>query len=187
MKANSSPEPAPRPVTATGSVAPSPNTIRTVPISVYKELAAELQASRAMLDSLNAQNQQLLQQNQRFRQEIERLVQVCGSLQQVAGLPQPTWVTPTQAPPSRTPSTPPNPQAVRSTPPEVAPFVPHPPESPQPLFTEQTEIQPQPTAQASAAREMGGFWLWVTMFVIIITAFGAGFLVMRPLLPNNSR
>ncbi len=52
----------------------TPNTNYTyspsVPISVYRELAAELQAAEALLDSLNAQNQHLAKHNQKLRQEI---------------------------------------------------------------------------------------------------------------------
>jgi len=55
----------------------------SVPISVYRELAAELQTAEAMLDSLNAQNQQLVQQNQHLRQEIEKVVQSALHMQQV--------------------------------------------------------------------------------------------------------
>jgi len=44
----------------------------SVPLSVYRELAAELQAAEAMLDSCNAQNQHLAKQNQQLRQEISK-------------------------------------------------------------------------------------------------------------------
>src|ERR671932_193136 len=55
----------------------------SVPISVYRELAAELQTAQAMLDSLKAQNQQLVKQNQQLRQEVEKVVQSAQHLQQI--------------------------------------------------------------------------------------------------------
>ncbi|PZO58547.1 MAG: hypothetical protein DCF15_05090 [Phormidesmis priestleyi] len=55
-------------------------------MSVYRELAAELKANKAVIDSLNSRNQQLLQQNQFLKQEIHNVVQATLSLGQVAGV-----------------------------------------------------------------------------------------------------
>lgn len=57
----------------------------SVPISVYRELAAELQQAREMVDSLNSQNQQLVKQNQQLRQQVEKVVQSAQHLQQIVG------------------------------------------------------------------------------------------------------
>ncbi|ARV58665.1 hypothetical protein BZZ01_08445 [Nostocales cyanobacterium HT-58-2] len=75
--------------TITGSVhssTPAPNTQTyspAVPISVYRDLAAELQAVQAKLDGLNVQNQQLVQENQVLRQEIAKAVESVLRLQKL--------------------------------------------------------------------------------------------------------
>ena len=55
----------------------------SVPISVYRELAAELQQAREMVDSLKSQNQQLVKQNQQLQQQVEKVVQSAQHLQQI--------------------------------------------------------------------------------------------------------
>ena len=61
----------------------------SVPMSVYRELAAELRANKAVIDSLNGRNQQLIQQNQRLKKEIHNVVQATLSLGQFAGVARP--------------------------------------------------------------------------------------------------
>ena len=63
----------------------------SVPLTVYRELAAELQATQAMLDSLHAQNQQLSRenqnlshQNQQLLSEVHNVVNSALSLGQIA-------------------------------------------------------------------------------------------------------
>ena len=46
----------------------------SVPLSVYRELVKELQATQARAESLEAQNQQLVKSNRQLRQEIEGVV-----------------------------------------------------------------------------------------------------------------
>lgn len=55
-------------------------------MSVYRELAAELRANKAVIDSLNSRNQQLVQQNQFLKQEIHNVVQATLNLGQAAGV-----------------------------------------------------------------------------------------------------
>ncbi|NET35276.1 MAG: hypothetical protein F6K19_25150, partial [Cyanothece sp. SIO1E1] len=52
------------------------------------------------------------------------------------------------------------------------------------LFNEQDEPKSWQGTQAQSARaaDMGGLWLAMTILLIVITAFGAGFLIVRPLL-----
>jgi hypothetical protein len=184
-----------RPASATG-YAPS------VPISVYRELAAELQATKTLLDSLNNQNQQLTQQNQQLRQELERVVQAALNSQQVANsLQVPGWGAPPPPAPSHAhPSAHPEVQAesIRPVPrtqrmgrsnPKSEPKPAKRPSEPQILseerFTEQPELNPRIQRQGTTAKEMGGFWLTLLIAAIVITAFGAGFMVVRPLLSPN--
>jgi len=61
----------------------------SVPMSVYRELASELRANKAVIESLNSRNQQLLQQNQFLKQEIHNVVQSALSLGQAAGVARP--------------------------------------------------------------------------------------------------
>jgi len=61
-----------------------PNTYSpSVPISLYRELAAELQAARSLVENLSAQNQYLVQQNQQLRQEITDFVRLAKHSQHV--------------------------------------------------------------------------------------------------------
>ncbi len=69
----------------------------SVPLTVYRELAAELQATQAMLDSLHAQNQQLSQenqslsyQNQQLLSEVHNVVHSVFTLRQVADTLEPS-------------------------------------------------------------------------------------------------
>jgi hypothetical protein len=73
-------------------------------------------------------------------------------------------------------------------------IVPHPkarkrdrPQSPrrepkkQRLFTEQPESM-QPLTKVSSRADLGNLWLATTILLVVVSAFGAGFLIMRPLL-----
>jgi len=164
----------------------------TVPLKVYRELSAELQATKAMLDSQNGQNQQLLQQNQQLRQEIERLVQSALNLQQIVTASPVNRDAPTEAarlnaealaaqirpsragmgdrPPS---AAAPSPQSFFSDP------------DLKPTHTEEPGISPR-TSRAATPRDLNGIWLWLTVIAIIATAFAAGFVLVKPLLPSNN-
>lgn len=49
------------------------------------------------------------------------------------------------------------------------------------LFTEQPEGM-QPFSKISSRRDLGNLWLATTILIVVVSAFGAGFLIMRPLL-----
>ncbi|NES17412.1 MAG: hypothetical protein F6K41_00120 [Symploca sp. SIO3E6] len=170
----------------------------SVPISVYRELAAELQATQAMMDSINAQNQQLVQQNQQLRQEVTKVLQSTENLQkvftsldsanQVREVPSSRVVRkpePRPAPPK------PKPQATTNFPPNELPppsQQPEPPRSPykETLVIEQEERRPRSKPQSEGVSEVSGWWLIVAILLIVLTAFGTGFLIIRPLLNNDS-
>ena len=59
----------PNPSVASSNYSPS------IPISIYREVTAELQTVQSQLQTLKTQNQQLTQQNQQLRQELENVVQ----------------------------------------------------------------------------------------------------------------
>ena len=175
----------------------------SVPISLYREVTAELQAAQAMLDSLKTHNQQLVQQNQQLRREVETVVQVSQQLQQVVnsaqsvtqtGMPQMPSVKfnfsiepPPPAPAtSRTNSTVPQPPQTVAFPfplPEPEPKgSPMPQPLPEKLFTEVPETPYRVISQPKKTSDLSGLWLAIAIFLIVIAAFGAGYLVVRPLL-----
>ena len=175
----------------------------SVPISLYREVTAELQAAQAMLDSLKTHNQQLVQQNQQLRREVETVVQVSQQLQQVVnsaqtvtqtGMPQMPSVkfnfSVEPEPPvpvtSRTNSTIPQPPQTVAFPfplPEAEPTAPRMPDTlPQKSFTEVPETPYRVRSQPKKASDLNGLWLMIAIFLIVISAFGAGYLVVRPLL-----
>ncbi|MEM8502031.1 MAG: hypothetical protein AAF716_02635 [Cyanobacteria bacterium P01_D01_bin.1] len=244
----------------------------SVPMSVYRELAAELRTNKAVIDSLNSRNEQLLKQNQRLKREIHQVVQAALTLGQAAGVARPASQNGLGTPPL---SAPPYSEAKESFPNEAAsdtlanlartkgqskrqkdeskdasslssseeaptiyePLIlpaPATPKAtrhrvPRPIGESQatdrsnsersgkkqllksaknTSRQPQPNSQSespfsavmpklfteqsgdyrssilekSDEKEIGGIWLALSIILIIVTAFGAGFLIMKPLL-----
>lgn len=172
--------------TAANGYAPS------VPISVYRELAAELQATRAMLDSLNSQNQSLVKQNQHLRTEVDKVVQSALQLQKVAGLQQPLSRSVTAEVAYARPDIVVEPSYFSPEPTRSMPrsFTPRPePIEPtvisEKLYTEQAETRPRRSSPSAQSPELGGFWLAAVIFLIVISAFGAGFMIVRPFLPSR--
>ena len=162
----------------------------TVPLKVYRELAAELQATKALLDSVNTQNQYMTRQNQQLRQEVDRLVQSSLTLQQLVQsgqnhaaasdiARQQAEAVAAQLRPTRT-----NPTAPSAPPRTQSPDNKDDKDN-TPLFTEES-VAPFAPETESSPREISGIWLWLTVFVIIVTAFVAGFVVVKPLLPSNN-
>ncbi len=190
------------------SSANSNNYSPSVPISLYREVTAELQSAQAMLDSLKTHNQQLLQQNQELRREVETVVQASVYLQQAVnsaqgvtqtGMPQMPSVNrfnlaaasprlaslPLQAnsaiPNQPTPAN----QSVALPFPGAEPeptAAPIPEKLPEKLFTEVPETPYRLRTQPKKASDLSGLWLAIAIFLIVIAAFGAGYIVVRPLL-----
>lgn len=170
-----------RPATPNNAYSPS------VPISVYRELSAELQAAQAMLEVLNSQNQQLLQQNQRLHQEIEKVVQSAHNLQQVAaGIP---FAGMPALNGSNLPMISPKPLGLpeannawsgnRSLPPAQS-------IAPEDLVIEQEEGRNRRISANSKTSDVNGWMLLLAILLIIITAFGTSFLIIRPLFSGNN-
>ncbi len=242
----------------------------SVPMSVYRELAAELRANKAVIDSLNSRNQQLLRQNQRLNQEIHNVVQTTLNLGQFAGVarqaakdgvhpdfssamapdtlaklvrsdviaPSQTDVPPQLSPAKTQTTTDQSSQSFGSMlaaslsqiPRAIAPKADKPqvksstaplrqpkpatkppakarksPQRPSPfrqteaipskgtmtqlppgkLFTEQSGEYRSSALDSPENKEIGGVWLVLSIVLIIVTAFGAGFLIMKPLLNDR--
>lgn len=207
MTSNPNPKPSVSKLTTTNQSAPIPTTTYapSVPISVYRQLAAELQATRVMLDSLNAQNQQLAQQNQQLRREIDKVAQSVRYLQQVADSSSTTWGNlpyshpELKAEPGYPPGGSSRPLSWGSRPASGAnPSNPavdvtnvfRDGEStggflPDKLVREQAEGRYRQRRQLERGSDVNGWWYTLMVVLIVITAFGAGFLIMRPLLSRR--
>lgn len=175
------------PVRSDSSYSPS------VPVSVYRELAAELQATKAMVDSLSTQNTHLNNQNHLLRQNIHQMVQVSLQLGHQAGVAQPAEAEMTYSTPPL--NLHPHPQAEHPTA-QPIPFLeaeplPRVPERPRSkaglskVFTEQTGEKRRYSLESPTSGSLSTLWLIVSIAVIILTAFGAGFLIMRPLINDR--
>ena len=176
----------------------------SVPISVYRELAAELQAAQAMLDSLNSQNQQLVKQNQQLRQEVEKVLHATHNLQQVvtsfapvSGYPQGvplqnegSFRQPVIQSPSRQAAAPPPPRSSGNVP---AMEFPPPRQKSEPapypyresMVIEQDDTRSRRTPSSESSPQISGWLLILAIVAIVLTAFGTGFVIVRPLLGNN--
>lgn len=202
--------------TTTGSVnsnQPKPNSHvppASVPLYVYRELAVELKATQDKLDALKARNQQLAQENQMLRQEISQVVQSFLHLQKLVD-----YEVPGSHPEMKNKSDyqftqpQPRPQTGRSQKagrsPSRQPVVPQPPSShnpgaisipfgevitptPEAVLIEEQEVgyYPSPTSKAQP-QEVKGWWLIISIILIMLSAFGAGYLIVRPLFEQQSR
>ncbi len=177
----------------------------SVPLSVYRDLAAELQAAQSVVDSLSAKNHLLSQENQLLRQEIAKAVNSVMQLQQllstqstnsynpqayqtanVKSTHQPSSVQPQQTPK-------PQPRKPRAVPqkkikinraPQSEPTPEYFPVS-EPVYIEEQEVHYYPYRDTQKA-ETNGWMLLIAILLIVLTAFGAGYLVVRPLLANHN-
>ena len=147
----------------------------SVPVSVYKELAIELQAAKALSEALNAQNQQLLRQNNQLQQELDKAISVLYWRQ----------TNNTQKAPSRPFS---QTQAVnRNSPPSPAGSLPLLSKQAKAAFPEITEQEQGRYRRQSPEKvtDISGWSLAITIVLIMVTAFGAGYLMMRPLVRSR--
>ncbi len=201
--------------TLSGNSTPTTNQTYSpsVPISLYREVMAELQTTQAHLNALKEENSDLQQENQQLHQKIEQIINSVMHLQQVTGnsyqttrgsqmppsLSQPVQM-PTRTPTAsdRTPKSPATAKNINldninsnnesSSLPFVSPFATEPgglSNDPEPLFTEQQEPRPRRVARSPKASELGGIRLFVFIFVIVVSCFGIGFFVFRPLIQPN--
>jgi hypothetical protein len=139
----------------------------SVPISVYRELASQLQETQVQLDQIRSQNQQLLQQNHHLKQEAQQVILSTQRLQQLfvrsennLNLPE---FTHSSRSPQRNPSvkTPGRKQLV-------------------------TEIKPIRNDRSENCRDFNGLKLSLVTIMVVLVAFSCGFFTVRPFL-NNQR
>lgn len=173
----------------------------SVPISVYRELAAELQAAQTTVDSLKSQNQQLVKQNQQLQQQVEKVVHSAQHLQQIvssfSGAASTTHFEVPRAKPMPLPVEPQRP---------LAPPPPHHHEENlhvvdfPPAFPDEADFSPysetvvieqedtrvrRPVVRSEGGTEVNGWMLIIAILLIVLTAFGTGFLIVRPLINGN--
>jgi len=183
------------------TVPPSTNKYSaSVPISVYRELAAELQAAQTTIDSLRSQNQQLVKQNQQLQQQVEKVVHSAQHLQQIVSsfsgtaVPNPLEVPrskPVMQPEARPVAPPPPPRPAASMPvmefpssfQDEADFSPY----AETVVIEQEDTRRRRPVRTDAVADVNGWMLMIAILLIVLTAFGTGFLIVRPLLNNNRR
>jgi hypothetical protein len=171
---------------------PTPNNAYcpSVPISVYRELSAELQAAQAMLEVLNNQNQQLLQQNQQLRQEIDKVVQSTQNLQQIAaGIPSTGLGMPAlnaSSLPMISSKILGLPEAVNSGRQMIRGLPLMSSIAPENLAPEQEEGRNRRISPSSKSSEINGWMLLLAISLIVVTAFGTSFLIIRPLFSGNN-
>lgn len=189
------------------------NASPAVPLSVYRELAAELQATQTMLDSLNAQNRQLRKSNQHMQLELDQIIESAQKMQQISApahqATQQQVAQELQAQPraqkknrvARSQS--PRSQAQQGRP--LQPFQPAPQTQPVPFRA--SPVGPPPSDRevavqslnrmlsdrdaprsrpklSSDRRDLSTWWLMLIVLFIVITAFGTGFLLVRPFLSS---
>ncbi|NMG08605.1 hypothetical protein [Brasilonema sp. UFV-L1] len=184
------------PVTNTQAYSPS------VPLSVYRDLARELQGVQAKLDALNAQNQHIMQENQLLRQEIAKAVESVLRLQKLvdsqatvnfhqASQSSSDCRTQTKRPVTATVS---KEQVSRSRTfyrgdsqtlvftPEIEISSP----IPEPVFIEEQEVSYDLYSESEPS-QIRGWWIIIGILLIIVLGFGAGYLIVRPLFESHSR
>jgi cobalamin biosynthesis Mg chelatase CobN len=179
----------------------------SVPLSVYRDLAAELQATQAKLDTLVAKNHKLTQENQLLHQEISKAVNYVLQLQQLVNTSQQNSdcaersarddraphnhvaTSPKHRPlnnssweQNQVPSSPAKAQSYTShssfIPTVVEMAVP-----PEPVFIEEQELSYYPIGEDKPM--VGGWRLLLCVLLIVLTAFGAGYLIVRPLFQSH--
>jgi hypothetical protein len=203
----------PRMAAAPTTGTPSKSSYTTsVPMSVFREVSTDLRGTQNELASLKRHNQALLQQNQYLKLEMQRVAEqtqevVNGFVEVenpvellnrsmaesvvVEELMEPDYESHWNA------FEPPLPQVpVRMAMPRIKvnrPQVVRSPQNlsqPQPILGFLQEARARlsfPEQGSSVARELSGWKLTMLMVLIVLSAFGAGFLIVRPLMSNSQQ
>jgi uncharacterized membrane protein len=175
----------------------------SVPLYVYRELSAELQAVQAKLDVVTAQNQKLVQENQLLRQEVAKVVQSFAYLQKLVetpSIPNHQPAPPHQGEKVHIPK-PSHPEARQRQPvaqptrdvavqpqrrEEAYRTVNHHFPASQTVYIEEQEVRYYPSG-SSEVKEISGWWLVLIIVLIMITGFSAGYFFVRPFLQNQNQ
>jgi isoleucyl-tRNA synthetase len=201
---------------------PPTNYPPSVPLYVYRELTAELQAIQSKLDVVTNHNQKLAQENQQLRQEITKVIESCLELQKLVDASAPSSpvapqshqevksLTQLQPPPSN------NHEVTYTNKPKVTTAPPRQETKPQKkaaiknthsqnhhqgvavsatninatgsqkVFIEEKKVRSS-RPNISKAKELSGWHLLISIVLIMITGFAAGYVIVRPLFQNHSQ
>lgn len=208
--------------TASNYSQPPTNYPPSVPLYVYRELTAELQAIQSKLDVVTNHNQKLAQENQQLRQEITKVIESCLELQKLVDASAPSSpvapqshqevksLTQLQPPPSN------NHEVTYTNKPKVTTAPPRQETKPQKkaaiknthsqnhhqgvavsatninatgsqkVFIEEKKVRSS-RPNISKAKELSGWHLLISIVLIMITGFAAGYVIVRPLFQNHSQ
>lgn len=143
----------------------------TVPMSVYRELAGELQTTKQQLDGLKQENQELNQQNKSLRLEISKLVQSVQKLETMLNY----WDEKSHRSHEES-----------NQPPAENKYQSYLPQSHQDYWLnyqeESATLRPEKSAKS---QEVNGWLVAFAIVMIVFTFAGIGFMVARPLLDNE--
>lgn len=174
----------------------------SVPISLYRELCRELRETQAALAASDQQKQQLIAQNQQLRQELQNLVQQVMQTQstvtQLTTAPLDSLSSPAPLTSIATGVTPP----VVNAAPQLLP-----PRTPQRrALRSVSNLEPDDRVSAGSewisapsepwgsrvahqasqfTQDLQGWKLALVMGAIVFSAFGAGFLIVRPFMAQQ--
>ncbi|MER3432418.1 MAG: hypothetical protein C4288_03070 [Leptolyngbya sp. ERB_1_1] len=177
--------------------APSIGYSPSVPISVYREVVAELQATKTAMETMKTQNQQLAQQNEQLRQEIEKVVQSALQLRKFSNVVPPIQSAP-PAPPRLDLSLETEPVSFQigampsrmPVEPKDEPLPPHlelKPINDKLIIEQDSQPRRKVKLEKESYIELNGWMLAVVIGLIVVSAFGAGFLLVRPLLTPSAK
>jgi regulator of replication initiation timing len=139
-------------------------------MSVYRELAGELQATQSQLDGLRQENQHLKQENQRLRLEIKKLVQSVQRLDTTINNCDQTFSSPPTEIARKKGEN-------RNASPAQEHWYTH---QPAPRYPVQQKT-------AHQEEEINGWFVIAALVMIVFTFSGIGFMVARPLLNQSGQ
>lgn len=208
--------------TASNYSQPPTNYPPSVPLYVYRELTAELQAIQSKLDVVTNHNQKLAQENQQLRQEITKVIESCLELQKLVD----ASTTSSPVAPQRNKevkyltqiknqfsnnndvayanksqfNTAPPPQETQPKKKEVIKTTHHPHHHQgsgvsstnvnatisKPVSIKERKVRFYPPTM-SKGKELSGWKLFISIVLIMITGFAAGYVIVRPLFQNHSQ
>ena len=180
----------------------STSPLSSVPISLYRELCDELRHKTQELEAADHQNQRLVAQNQQLRQELQQLVQRVMQTQQAvmqmttefpnhAAIASPAAFSAALPTHLSTAPLPARRQAMRSVHDQSSSSNTVPSAVPSAIGPTPTETESLTTRlwnqTNTFTQDLQGWKMAVMMGLIVLSAFGAGFLIMRPFMAKQQQ
>lgn len=164
----------------------------SVPLSVYRELAVEWQAAQTTINTLTVQNQQLAHENQLLKQEMKKAVEsvlhlqnLIDSFPQAIHNPAPRSI-PRPSQPTRTINQPRPSRQFHPPSPVIAEEMEIFTDEPETVFIEEQEVSYYHSNEPSSS-DVSGMRLMISLLLIILLGFGAGYLIVRPFFEQHNR